>query len=108
MMVVLVSCQIPYEKPNYTTYSFPEYKLEYNLGYPEVYKPYLYPNSVYNKPVRIHEKFKPYLYYGTLFRPYYPIIKTIYHDPETLYRHSRYYSRYPTHATYGTAYRFYK
>lgn len=111
MMAVLVSSQNPYEKPNYTSYSFPENKQEYNLDkeYPEVYKPYLDSTPVYNKPVHTHAKFKPYLHYGTLFRPYYPIFKPNYREPETVYRHSRYSSRwYPTHATYDTAYLFYK
>jgi hypothetical protein len=111
MMAVLVSSQTPYEKPNYTSYSFPEYKQEYNQDqeYPEVYKPYLDSTPVYNKPVHTHAKFKPYLHYGTLFRPYYPIFKPNYREPETLYRHLRYSSRwYPTHATYDTAYLFYK
>jgi hypothetical protein len=107
-MSVLVSCQTPYETPNYVSYSFPEQKLELNQDYPEVYKPYLYSAKVYNKPVHPNLKFKP-SYHETLFRPYYPVFKTSsYRDSELLYRHSHYsFNRYPTHAMYDTAYQFY-
>lgn len=107
-MVVLVSCQRSHETPNYASYSFPEYKLEYNREYPEVYKPYLYSAPGYNRLLHSDLIFKP-SYQETLFRPYFPIFKTSYYDPDTLYRNSHdSFSRYPTHATYDTVYRFYK